>query len=212
LSLASQKQVKLVSSGANAVGAMISTIGSGGGIRTSATTLSSSPQSFTQLTTTVGALATQDLQSPLIMGFDTTADNITSDWGRLSTIGPRTTNTNDSTFFAPNQITQVTAINALTSASSSSFYFSLLPTVYNMHVWNGVSWVGEAAGIFQPSVGSLQNHTEGYTCNAFYLTPNSNSNQTLGTLSVYQGMAYPSVGGGPIPFGQDEGFCRLLGY
>jgi hypothetical protein len=204
LSAASQKQAKLITSGANAVGAIISTIGSGGGIKTSTSTLSSSPQPFAQLTTTVGALATQDLQSPLIIGFDTTADNITSDWGRLSTIGPRITNTNDTTFFAPNQVQQYAAINALTSASSRTFYFSLLPTVYNLHYWTGVSWAGASSGAFQPSMGSLQNHNEAETCNAFYLTPNNVPN--LGTLSIYQGITYPSVGGVAFPFGQDEGY------
>jgi hypothetical protein len=206
---ATQATLKNVNVTANLVGSMMSTIGSGGGIRTSATALSSSPQPFAQLTTTVGELATQDLQSPIILGFDTTADNITSDWGRLSTIGPRTTNTNDLAFFAPNQVSQVAAINAITIASAISFYSSLLPTVYNMHVWNGVGWMGEATaatGTFQPTVGSLQNHTEGETCNAFYLTPNSNSNQTLGTLSIYQGMAYPSVGGTANSFAQDLGY------
>jgi len=203
---ATKTTLKTVNVTSNLVGSIMSTIGSGGAIKTSSSTLSSSPQPFVALTTTVGELATQDLQSPLIIGFDTTADNITSDWGRLSTIGPRTTTTTDLAFFAPNQVSQVAAINAMTIASASSFYSSLLPTVYNMHVWNGVSWVGQAAGTFQPSVGSLQGHTEGSTCNAFYLTPNTDNGQQLGSLSVYQGVAYPTVGGGPSPFAQDEGF------
>jgi Bacterial Ig-like domain (group 3) len=201
----SQYEITRVSSSANAIGAILSAAGSAGGIIQPIQP--PSPQPFAKLTTTVGNLATQDLQSPLIIAFDTTADNITSDWGRLSTIGPRTTNVNDTTFFAPNQVQQVNAINASTNASASTFYFSLLPTVYNMHVWNGVSWVGKAAGTFQPSVGSLQSHTELSTCNAFYLTPNSNNaSQTLGTLSTYQGITYPSVGGGPSPFNQDPGY------
>lgn len=207
LTEASQKQIKLIASGANAVGAMVATVGSGGGIKTSQTTLSSSPQPFAKLTTTVGELATQDLSSPLILGFDTTADNITSDWGRLSSIGPRTTDTNDSTFFAPNQVAQVAAINALTSASASSFYFSLLPTVYNLHYWTGVAWSAQASGVFQPTVGSSQTHTEQDSCNAFYLSPNSTfTSGRLGTLSPYQGVTFPSVGGSAHPFGQDAGF------
>jgi hypothetical protein len=206
LSEAAQVLTKRISSGANAVGALVSTIGSGGGIATSTSTLSSSPQPFVKLTTTVGELATQDLQSPLLVGFDTTADNLTSDWGRLSSIGPRTTNTDDSTFFAPNQVTQLAAINGLTSASSRTFYFSLLPTVYNLHYWTGVGWVGAASGVFQPSVGSLESHAEGDSCNAFYLTPNNNVYHALGTLSLNQGMTYPSVGNTSHPFGQDEDF------
>jgi hypothetical protein len=103
-------------------------------------------------------------------------------------------------------VTQVNAINALTNASASTFYFSLLPTVYSVHVWNGVSWVGETAtSTFQPSVGSWEYHGDGPTCNAFYLTPNTNDGQTLGSLSNYQGITYPSVGGTPQPFAQDEG-------
>lgn len=207
LSAQSQKEVKMISSGANAIGALVSTIGSGGGIRNSQGTLSSSPQPFAKLTTTVGELATQDLQSPLIVGFDTTADNITSDWGRLSTIGPRTTNTNDSTFFAPNQVSQLAALNGLTTASSRAFYFSLLPTVYNLHYWTGVAWAGASSGVFQPSVGSLQTHLEADSCNAFYLSPNSTyaNSGKLGTLSTNQGITYPSVGGTAQPFGQDPG-------
>jgi hypothetical protein len=204
LDQASKDALKEVNVTSNLVGSIMGTIGSGGTIINSSA-LSSSPQPFVALTTTVGQLATQDLQSPLIIGFDITADNITSDWGRLSTIGPRTTNTADLAFFSPNQVSQVAAINAMTTASASTFYSSLLPTVYNMHVWNGVALNGPTGG-FQPSVGSLQYHNEGDTCNAFYLSPNSNNaEQKLGSLSAYQGVAYPSVGGTPHPFTQDLG-------
>lgn len=202
------ESVKEVISGSNAVGSVMSTVGSAGTI-TSSSALPSAPQPFAQLTTTVGQLATQDLQSPLIIGFDSMADNITSDWGRLSAIGPRTTNTSDSTFFAPNQIQQVAAINAITSASTRNFYFSLLPTVYKLHYWSNVGWVGAnsaASGVFQPTVGSYEYHNEGPTCNAFYLNPNTVYPGPLGTLSIYQGITYPSIGGTSGPFTQDPGF------
>jgi hypothetical protein len=197
-----------LSSSVNGIGAILSAVGSGGGIGSTAsqTIQPPSPQPFARLTTTVGNLATQDLQSPLILAFDTTADNITSDWGRLSTIGPRTTNVKDTTFFAPDQVQQVNAINAATNASASSFYYSILPTVYNLHYWTGVAWHGATAGVFQPTVGSLEQHDEQYGCNAFYLTPNSDNNEQLGTLSIYQGITYPSVGGTAYPFAQDIGF------
>jgi hypothetical protein len=199
--------IKGITTAANSIGALLSTVGSSGSVKTTQTILPSTPQPFAQLTTTVGELATQDLSSPLILGFDLTADNITSDWGRLSNIGPRTTNTNDPTFFAPNQLTQINAINAITNASSSSFYFSLLPTVYNLHYWTGVNWIGASSGGFQPTVGSLETHTSQDSCNAFYLNPNSVWNDgSIGTLAANQGVTYPSIGGTAHPFAQDQGY------
>jgi hypothetical protein len=192
----------------NAVGALVSTAGSIGSIgstSTQTTFLSTSPQPFAKLTTTIGQLATQDLQSPLLTGFDSTVDNITADWGRLSTIGPRTTDTTDTTFFAPNQVQQIATINALTTASTRSFYFALLPTVYNLHYWTGVSWVGAGTGFSQPTVGSLQTHDEGDTCNAFYLSPNT-ADGGLGKLTPFQSIAYFSVGSTAQPFGEDAGY------
>ncbi|SDF40093.1 Ig-like domain-containing protein [Terriglobus roseus] len=201
------KDAKYLTSLGNALGAIISTIGSGGSISSKNTVISSSPQPFAQLTTTVGQLATADLQSPLLAGFDSTVDNITADWGRLSIIGPRTTTTNDSTFFAPNQVQQVAAINGMTSASARGFYFALLPTVYNLHYWRGVEWAGASSGAFsQPTVGSIQDHDEADSCNAFYLTANQPPGSGIGQLSQYQSVAYFSPGGTEQPFGQDEGF------
>jgi hypothetical protein len=207
ISSVAQTKLKLVASGANAVGAMAATIGSGATIRTSSTSYSTLAQPFAQLTTTVANLATQNLQSPLIESFDTTVDSITSDWGRLSTIGPRTTNTNDPVFFAPNQITQLGAINALTNASSSTFYEAILPTIYDLHYWYGVSHIGTESG---PTVGSEQNHggvNSGEECDAFYLTPNSlyNSGASLGSLASNLYEDYPEFGGASHPFTQDEG-------
>jgi hypothetical protein len=200
------KTIKAITADASAVGSMISTVGDGAKIIANSTTLSSSPQPFTALTTTVGQLATQDLQSPLISGFDTTTDNITADWGRLSTIGPRVVNVNDSVFFAPNQVVQVAAINALTTAATRSFYFSLLPTVYNLHYWKGVAWAAQSSNNgFQPTMGSIQEHEEYDSCNAFYLTPNTLGGG-LGTLSSYQGIVNPSVGNVAENFAQDPGY------
>ena len=210
LSAAAQTNLKRVTSTANTLGAIVGTVGAGASIDSKNARLST-PQPFAQLTTTVGELASNNLQSPLILAFDTMTDRVTSDWGRLSTIGPRVVNTNDPTFFAPNQLEQYAALNAMTSSSTRTFYSALLPQVYNLHFWAGVGQYAQPAGSFIPAVGSVSTGTNSPThCYAFYVTPNDNFNgAALGTLASTQGISYPSMGGGPFPFSQDPGFTDV---
>lgn len=207
--------IKNVTSYANAVGALLGTIGDGASITsTSNNTRTPLPQPFEKLTVTVGELATKNLQSPLLRSFDTMADSLTSDWGRLSQIGPRIVNVNDTTFYAPNQARQQLTVDSLTNASAATFYTSLMPTVYSVHYWMGVdgsSVQDPSAGQWLPSPGSLQDHTYGEECHAFYLTGPNGGNSTqsekyLNGLSVYTGKAYPRAGGDPTGgFTQDGG-------
>ncbi|MDW5266817.1 MULTISPECIES: Ig-like domain-containing protein [Acidobacteriaceae] len=208
LNPALQSTLKQAAAGANAVGGIMSAVGSAASIRTTTDTLSTSPQPFAPLTITVGELASQNLQSPVMAGFDTAVDNLTSDWGRLSLIGPRVVNVNDPTFFAPNQVQQVNTINALTTSSAQTFYSSLVPTVYNLHYWSGVQWTQPVAGVFQPTVGGGKGaYDQDLKCYAFYLNPSTNggTSNPLGTLSLYQGITLPTMGGGNHPFSEDLG-------
>ncbi len=204
-SQATKNSLKAATSAANTLAGTLGAVGSGGSIVTT-TPASAMPQPFAKLTTTIGELATKNLQSPLLLSFDTTVDTIASDWGRLSSIGPRVTNTNDTTFYSPNQSSQLMAVNGLTSAATSNFYFALLPQIYKLHYWTGVAAAGVTPGVFQPSMGYYQDHNSGPTCNAFYLSPSSNTaaGQKLGALTN-QGTSFPSFGGSPRPFSQDIG-------
>jgi hypothetical protein len=194
----------------NTVGALLATIGSGGSLVSK--TSGQLPNPFTQFTTTIGQLANGELQSQLIVGFDVLADNLTSDWARLSSIGPRVVDVNDPVYYAPDQVSQNTALQQLTNASAQTFYFSLLPTLYHVDSWRTVEYNTthiNPTSQFQPAMGSLQGHLNP-SCNAYYLSPNqsgSNPNQ----LSLYQGIVYPTLGNpANYLFGQDEGLFDVL--
>lgn len=201
--------IKNVTSYANAVGALLGTIGAGASLSSSSSdTKTPLPQPFEKLTVTVGELATKNLQSPLLRSFDTLADSLTSDWGRLSQIGPRVVNVNDTTFYAPNQSRQQLTVDSLTNASAATFYTSLMPTVYSVHYWIGVNGSNTVqddppAGQWFPTLGSIDDHkgSGGEECHAFYLTGSNGGNstwgQTLNPLSAYTGRKYIRAGGDP---------------
>jgi Bacterial Ig-like domain (group 3) len=200
-----QKAIKNGVGISNTIGALLATIGSGGSL-TSKTNESTIPQPFVQFTTTIGQLANGELQSQLIVGFDVLADNLTSDWARLQSIGPRVVDVNDP-LYAPNQVSQTTALQALTNASAQTFYFSLLPSFYHVDVWPGVVYTATANPTwFQPGVGSSQGFANPQ-CHAFYLSPNQTPNP--GHLSIYQGMA-PATIGAPLLFNPDIGFSDIF--
>ena len=200
-----QKAIKNGVGISNTIGALLATIGSGGSL-TSKTNGSGIPQPFVQFTTTIGQLANGELQSQLIVGFDVLSDNLTSDWARLQGIGPRVVDVNDP-LYAPNQISQSTALQSLTNASAQTFYFSLLPSFYHVDVWPGVVYTATENGTwFQPGVGSSQGSANPQ-CHAFYLSPNQTPNP--GHLSIYQGMA-PATIGAPLLFNPDIGFSDIF--
>jgi Bacterial Ig-like domain (group 3) len=204
-----QKAIKNGVGIANTIGALLATIGSGGTLTNN--TAAQLPNPYTKFTTTIGQLANGELQSPLIVGFDVLADNLTSDWARLSRIGPRVVNVSDPVYYAPNQVSQNTALQALTNASAQTFYFSLLPTLYHIDQWSGVKYnTGHINPTtqFQPAMGSLQGHLSP-TCNAYYLNPNQSGSHP-NALSPYQGVGYPVAGTPNYEFGQDEGLFQVL--
>jgi len=205
-----QATIKKAVGGANAIGALVATIGSGGSLVSN--TAAQLPSPFTKFTTTIGQLANGELQNQLIVGFDVLADNLTSDWARLSSIGPRVVNVNDSVFYAPDQVSQNTVLQQLTNASAQTFYFSLLPTLYHVDLWRTVEYNAshiDPTSQFQPAMGSLQGHLSP-VCNAYYLSPNQSGNHP-NQLSLNQGIVYPTLGNpANYLFGQDEGLFDVL--
>jgi len=209
-SASKQATIKKAVGGANAIGALVATIGSGGSLVSN--TAAQLPSPFTKFTTTIGQLANGELQNQLIVGFDVLADNLTSDWARLSSIGPRVVNVNDSVFYAPDQVSQNTVLQQLTNASAQTFYFSLLPTLYHVDLWRTVEYNAshiDPTSQFQPAMGSLQGHLSP-VCNAYYLSPNQSGNHP-NQLSLNQGIVYPTLGNpASYLFGQDEGLFDVL--
>jgi len=181
---------KLATNLAKALGGVANMVGgaasaaAGAGQITSSSTSSSLPSAFATFSSTIGSLAQSSLQGQLSSGFDAMADSITSDWGRLSLIGPMTVDSNNLVFFSPNQVGQSVAIQGLTQGASRSFYLALLPSLgYRVDYWQGV----------EPGV------TMGYwsgVCNAYYLQPQTNSNPIPDNVSV----SFPSLGGTPQYF------------
>jgi Bacterial Ig-like domain (group 3) len=209
-SAAKQANIKKVVGGANAIGALVATIGSGGSLLSN--TSAQLPSPYTKFTTTIGQLANGQLQNQLIVGFDVLADDLTSDWARLSSIGPRVVNVNDSVFYAPDQVSQNATLQQLTNASAQTFYFSLLPTLYHVDLWRTVEYNTthiDPTTQFQPAMGSLQGHLSP-SCNAYYLSPNQ-SDSNPNHLSLYQGIFYPTLGNpASYLFGQDTGLFDVL--
>lgn len=96
---------------------------------------SSPPSPNYKVKIAISQLANGQLQQQLIAGFDTELDNILSDWGKLSVLGPLITNSNNLTFYAPNQIAQNAAVVELGKAAQRSFYMSLLPVSYSVQFY-----------------------------------------------------------------------------
>jgi hypothetical protein len=197
---------KIFGGTASAVGG-VAGIAAGAGQITSSATSKSLPSSFGKFATTIGELANGSMQGQLSNGFDTMTDSITSDWGRLSAIGPMVVDSNNPVFFSPNQVAQNVAVAALTQAASRSFYLSLMPSFYSVHYWQGVS--GDYSnpannladmGYYSESVGAE------YYCSAYYLSPQQNSRDSgtgMGTMAPNTSVYYPSSGGTAEWFDKD---------
>jgi Bacterial Ig-like domain (group 3) len=164
-----------------------SSIAAGAGQITSSSTSSSLPSAFATFSSTIGDLAQNSLQGQLSSGFDVMTDSITSDWGRLSTIGPMTVDSNNLVFFSPDQAAQNIAIQALTQGASRSFYLSLLPVFYRVDYWQGVAPNGEMGYVGGGGSG---------TCYSYYLVPQTGDGPLPANVSV----TYPSLGGTPAYF------------
>jgi hypothetical protein len=137
------------------------------------------------LNTTIAQLATTDLQGQMMAGFDTALDSITSDWGRLNTIGPQITNPSNSNFFFPNQVLQLLSVNAMNQAAQRSIYLSVIPAFYQVHYWPMVN-SDSFTSTNVPDMGYTSSGDDG-SCHAFY-SPNN-------PPPAYTSAWYPSAGG-----------------
>ncbi len=63
-----------------------------------------SPAGSSASTTTVGELANSNLQDQMGIAFDSTLDSVLGDWGKLSTLGPKITDSSNPTYYSPNQL------------------------------------------------------------------------------------------------------------
>jgi Bacterial Ig-like domain (group 3) len=197
LSASTQKGIKAATGTANLVGGMLGVSSSAGQIR-SETTTHALPSIYGKFATTIGQLASSNLQDQLSSGFDASTDSITSDWGRLSLIGTMVVDTSNPVFYSPNQVSQNIAIASLTQASSRSFYMALMPNFYFVHYWPGT----DPGTTPNPDMGYLQGHLE-TTCTAFYLNPNT-TYPKLGTMQPYQSIWQLTPGAGNSPFDNDQ--------
>ena len=142
-------------------------------------------------TTTIGELANSSLQQQVTIGFDTNLDSITSDWGKLSTLGPLITNSNYPDFYSPNQVAQNVAVQLFGQGAQRSFYMALLPTFYSIQYYP--SWITDSyvTPANPPNMGNY-NSSSSY-CNSWY---NWNSGGTPPYVSVY----HPTYAGVPDPW------------
>jgi hypothetical protein len=140
-------------------------------------------------TTTIGELASSDLQGQLGIGFDIMLDSILGDWGKLSAIGPLITDSSNTGFYSPNQVAQNATIQQMNQAAQRSFYLSLLPSFYSVQYWPAV--YGAASNNNVPDMGDDPGQGK---CNAFYLWP---------TTPSFVSTWYPSYSGAPQPFVSD---------
>jgi hypothetical protein len=151
--------------------------GQGGGLATGDTSSQpDTPRLDYKLDTTIGGLASADLQSQILAGFDATLDSLTGDWGRLQALGG--TAVENQALFAPTQVTQNQAINLITTASQKSLYLSLIPAIYQVHLWPMVNPTAV------PDMGYTESNDSG-SCRSFYLN----------TSTVNSSMSYPTYGG-----------------
>lgn len=202
--------VAKLAGGANSlIGGSMTISADAGGITKTATS-KSLPSAFSTFSDTISDLANGGLQDQLAGGFDTMSDAVTSDWGRLSTIGPMTANPSNLVFFAPTQASQQVAIRAVSLAASRNFYLALMPAMgYSVDYYPGVQgWVNPPSGNANiPDMGVYSDAADWHTCSAFYLNPQTNSTSTftgLGSPTANSFVFYPSVAGGSNPFGMDE--------
>jgi hypothetical protein len=143
-----------------------------------------------KLVTTIGDLANGSLQQQISIGFDTELDTILGDWGKLSQIGPLVTDTNKPAFYAPNQVAQNLAIQAMGQASQRAFYMALLPTSYKIHYWQG--WFGyPALPVNPPDMGMYDGNG---VCRSIYPWYGSNG-EPLIDVPAYVDRAVPTYAG-----------------
>jgi hypothetical protein len=200
--------VAKLAGGANSlIGGSMTISGDAGGI-TKTTTSKSLPSAFSTFSDTISDLANGGLQDQLAGGFDTMSDAVTSDWGRLSTIGPMTADPSNLVFFAPTQASQQIAIRAVSLAASRNFYLALMPSIgYNIDYFPGVEGFTGGSATNTPDMGVYSESGSYDRCSAFYLNPQANQEGTLaglGSPTTNSFVFYPSIAGGSNPFPKDR--------
>jgi hypothetical protein len=206
----------LATNGAKLFGGISSAIGgaaslaSAAGQITTSTTNSVLPNPQMQFQSTIANLANGYLQNQLSGGFDALADGITSDWGRLSVLGPMAADPNNTVFFSPTYAAETLAVNSLTQAASRSFYLSLMPAIgYGIDYYPAVhGWPTPPDGWGNyPDMGVSSTDGQYGHCSAYYLNPQQNQNTSplagLGTPVPNSFIWYPTIGGVPISFPND---------
>lgn len=93
------------------------------------------PSAQYKAATTVANLADQSLQGAFAVGFDTQLDSILSDWGKLSELGPRITDSNDTTYYSPNQAAQNVAVQLIRQSAQQQYFLSLLSAAYKIQYY-----------------------------------------------------------------------------
>lgn len=157
--------VDIVTRGGGIIGSVLGASSSiTGGLTQGGGSPSQLPSEQYKFETTIGDLANNQLQQQITIGFDTELDSITSDWGKLSTLGPLITNSNYPEFYSPNQVAQNAAVSMLGQGSQRDFYIALLPAFYHIHYFP--NWLGDPTLLVNPpDFGAL---TNGGTCQSWY--------------------------------------------
>jgi hypothetical protein len=118
--------------------------------------------------TTIGNLSNNSLQQGFTAGFDSGLDTILADWGKLSTIGPMITDTNNPAFQSPTQSSQLLGITQIGQGAQRTFYMALLPIDYSVQHYT--YWYGQASTVANfPDMGGRSEDNPGY-CNTWYYT------------------------------------------
>jgi Bacterial Ig-like domain (group 3) len=220
---ATSKIAPIIAGTASAVGGAASIAAGAGGI-TSSSTSQTLPSAFAHFATTIGDLADGSMEDQLSIGFDTMTDNITSDYGRLSTIGTMTLDSNNLVFFSPNQVAQTISVAALSQAASRNFYLALMPSFYSIHYWPGTSGDATSSANNIPDMGNIWSvsHLGGnddYYCSAYYLDPQQNGAPTnsgpltgLGATPANTSVYYSSLAGTQQSFANDYSYWPIDYY
>jgi hypothetical protein len=115
--------------------------------------------------TTIGNLSNNSLQQTFTAGFDTGLDTIFGDWYKLSTIGPKITDSNYPAFQSPNQIAQLIGTQQIGQASQRTFYMALLPINYSVQHYT--YWFGRPGVTNYPDMGGRTDGNFAF-CNTWY--------------------------------------------
>ncbi|MBS1850504.1 MAG: Ig-like domain repeat protein [Acidobacteria bacterium] len=188
--LISPELAPVVSGGLSILGSFLSGAGSvAGGLTQGGGDPNNLPSLDYTVQTTIGKMASSDLQGTLSAGFDTTSDNILSDWNKLSQLEALVTDTNNPSFYAPDQTVQNAAVQVFNRATQRSLFLSIFEAGFQVHFWPQV--VGRL--MEEPAPGTSYYPSEGGQsngCHAFYY---------FATNSVvpYSYAVYPS----PSPLG-----------